>query len=173
MTGIYPPQVRVYEVSELSLKFERHLTSEIIDFQVWFEFFLGSFCFKGTWRKAWNWVQSVAWNMENVVWVAGTSRWLFQTGLFVRRSICVVACKIWQLLQYSDSKVGIIHCTIFFPTWNVSLYLELSHSFLIWFSSFTNLLQDGKGSVLWSLVLWFTSGRFITWSLPSKFGTGL
>lgn len=39
MTGIYPPQVRVYEVSELSLKFERHLTSEIIDFQVWFEIF--------------------------------------------------------------------------------------------------------------------------------------
>ena len=39
MTGIYPPQVRVYEVSELSLKFERHLTSEIIDFQVRFFFF--------------------------------------------------------------------------------------------------------------------------------------
>lgn len=32
--GIYPPQVRVFEVSELSLKFERHLTSEIVDFQV-------------------------------------------------------------------------------------------------------------------------------------------
>lgn len=33
-TGIYPPQVRVFELSELSLKFERHLTSEIVDFQV-------------------------------------------------------------------------------------------------------------------------------------------
>lgn len=33
-SGIYPPQVRVFELSELSLKFERHLTSEIVDFQV-------------------------------------------------------------------------------------------------------------------------------------------
>jgi len=33
-SGIYPPQVRVYELSELSLKFERHLTSEIVNFQV-------------------------------------------------------------------------------------------------------------------------------------------
>lgn len=32
--GIYPPQVKVYELGELSLKFERHLTSEIINFQV-------------------------------------------------------------------------------------------------------------------------------------------
>ncbi|KAK9091762.1 hypothetical protein Sjap_024939 [Stephania japonica] len=33
-SGIYPPQVKVYELKELSLKFERHLISEIIDFQV-------------------------------------------------------------------------------------------------------------------------------------------
>ncbi|XP_057735437.1 uncharacterized protein LOC130950854 [Arachis stenosperma] len=33
-SGIYPPQVKVYEVRELGLKFERHLDSEIIDFQV-------------------------------------------------------------------------------------------------------------------------------------------
>ncbi|CAL8173038.1 unnamed protein product [Prunus armeniaca] len=32
--GIYPPQVKVYELRELSLKFERHLDSEIIDFEV-------------------------------------------------------------------------------------------------------------------------------------------
>ncbi|KAL6970014.1 hypothetical protein U1Q18_029722 [Sarracenia purpurea var. burkii] len=32
--GIYPPQVKVYELRELSLKFERHLISEIINFQV-------------------------------------------------------------------------------------------------------------------------------------------
>ncbi|XP_030928023.1 ribosome biogenesis protein ENP2-like isoform X1 [Quercus lobata] len=34
VSGIYPPQVKVYELSQLSLKFERHLDSEIIDFQV-------------------------------------------------------------------------------------------------------------------------------------------
>ncbi|XLU68352.1 hypothetical protein S245_027405, partial [Arachis hypogaea] len=33
-SGIYPPQVKVCEVRELGLKFERHLDSEIIDFQV-------------------------------------------------------------------------------------------------------------------------------------------
>lgn len=33
-SGIYPPQVKVYELRELSLKFERHLVSEIIDFQI-------------------------------------------------------------------------------------------------------------------------------------------
>ncbi|KAL2895876.1 Nucleolar protein 10 [Bienertia sinuspersici] len=33
-SGIYPPQVKVYELRELSLKFERHLDAEIIDFQV-------------------------------------------------------------------------------------------------------------------------------------------
>ncbi|CAI7755896.1 unnamed protein product [Closterium sp. NIES-54] len=32
--GVYPPQVRVYELAELSLKFERNLDSEIVDFQV-------------------------------------------------------------------------------------------------------------------------------------------
>ncbi|PON38647.1 Guanine nucleotide-binding protein, beta subunit [Parasponia andersonii] len=32
-SGIYPPQVKVYELSQLSMKFERHLDSEIIDFQ--------------------------------------------------------------------------------------------------------------------------------------------
>ncbi|XP_058779809.1 uncharacterized protein LOC131653592 isoform X2 [Vicia villosa] len=35
-SGIYPPQVKVYEVREFGLKFERHLDSEIIDFQVLF-----------------------------------------------------------------------------------------------------------------------------------------
>ncbi|KAI3711914.1 hypothetical protein L1987_70463 [Smallanthus sonchifolius] len=33
-SGIYPPQVKVYELRELSLKFERHLISEIINFQL-------------------------------------------------------------------------------------------------------------------------------------------
>uniref|UniRef100_A0A803M631 Nucleolar protein 10 n=1 Tax=Chenopodium quinoa TaxID=63459 RepID=A0A803M631_CHEQI len=33
-SGIYPPQVKVYELRELSLKFERHLVSEIVDFEV-------------------------------------------------------------------------------------------------------------------------------------------
>ncbi|XP_075110236.1 uncharacterized protein LOC107828340 [Nicotiana tabacum] len=33
-SGIYPPQVKVYELRELSLKFERHLVSEIVNFQV-------------------------------------------------------------------------------------------------------------------------------------------
>ncbi|KAL5726458.1 hypothetical protein ACHQM5_009500 [Ranunculus cassubicifolius] len=33
-SGVYPPQVKVYELKELALKFERHLISEIIDFQV-------------------------------------------------------------------------------------------------------------------------------------------
>ncbi|CAI9285291.1 unnamed protein product [Lactuca saligna] len=33
-SGIYPPQIKVYELRELSLKFERHLISEIINFQV-------------------------------------------------------------------------------------------------------------------------------------------
>jgi hypothetical protein len=32
--GIYPPQVKVYELKELSMKFERHMISEIINFQV-------------------------------------------------------------------------------------------------------------------------------------------
>lgn len=34
MSGIYPPQVKVYELKELSMKFERHMISEIVDFQV-------------------------------------------------------------------------------------------------------------------------------------------
>uniref|UniRef100_A0A9I9DI69 Nucleolar protein 10 n=1 Tax=Cucumis melo TaxID=3656 RepID=A0A9I9DI69_CUCME len=33
-SGIYPPQVKVYELRELSLKFKRHFDSEIIDFQI-------------------------------------------------------------------------------------------------------------------------------------------
>ncbi|KAL2476495.1 embryo sac development arrest 7 [Abeliophyllum distichum] len=33
-SGIYPPQIKVYELRELSLKFERHFISEIINFQV-------------------------------------------------------------------------------------------------------------------------------------------
>lgn len=33
-SGIYPPQIKVYELKQMSLKFERHLISEIIDFQV-------------------------------------------------------------------------------------------------------------------------------------------
>ncbi|KAK6232094.1 hypothetical protein SCA6_002167 [Theobroma cacao] len=32
--SIYPPQVKVYELRQFSMKFERHLESEIIDFQV-------------------------------------------------------------------------------------------------------------------------------------------
>ncbi|CAA7391883.1 unnamed protein product [Spirodela intermedia] len=33
-SGIYPPAVKVYELKDMALKFERHLTSEIINFQV-------------------------------------------------------------------------------------------------------------------------------------------
>uniref|UniRef100_A0A0D9WLA9 Uncharacterized protein n=1 Tax=Leersia perrieri TaxID=77586 RepID=A0A0D9WLA9_9ORYZ len=33
-SGIYPPQVKVYELKELSMKFERHMISEIVNFQV-------------------------------------------------------------------------------------------------------------------------------------------
>lgn len=32
--GGYPPQLRAFELRELSLKFERHFTSEVVDFQV-------------------------------------------------------------------------------------------------------------------------------------------
>ncbi|KAL7128478.1 hypothetical protein ABFS83_14G319700 [Erythranthe nasuta] len=33
-SGIYPPQVKVYQLGQYSLKFERHLISEIINFQI-------------------------------------------------------------------------------------------------------------------------------------------
>lgn len=33
-SGIYPPQMKVYELKELSMKFERHMISEIVDFEV-------------------------------------------------------------------------------------------------------------------------------------------
>lgn len=33
-SGIYPPQIKVYELSQLSMKFERHLDSEIVDFEI-------------------------------------------------------------------------------------------------------------------------------------------
>ena len=33
-SGVYPPQVRVFELAELSLKFERNLDSEIVEFLV-------------------------------------------------------------------------------------------------------------------------------------------
>ncbi|KAL4527757.1 hypothetical protein Ndes2437A_g02896 [Nannochloris sp. 'desiccata'] len=33
-TGYHPPRVRVYDTSQLSMKFERHLDSEIVDFQI-------------------------------------------------------------------------------------------------------------------------------------------
>ncbi|CAN1795543.1 Nucleolar protein 10 [Linum perenne] len=33
-SGIYPPQIKVYELRQLSLKFERHFESEIINFQI-------------------------------------------------------------------------------------------------------------------------------------------
>lgn len=34
VTGIHPPQVKVFELNQLALKFERHLLSEVIDFQI-------------------------------------------------------------------------------------------------------------------------------------------
>ncbi|XP_038970616.1 nucleolar protein 10 isoform X2 [Phoenix dactylifera] len=34
LASIYPPQIKVFELRQLSLKFERHLVSEIINFQV-------------------------------------------------------------------------------------------------------------------------------------------
>jgi ribosome biogenesis protein ENP2 len=33
-TGVYKPQLRVYELAELSLKFERHSDCENVDFEV-------------------------------------------------------------------------------------------------------------------------------------------
>ena len=33
-SGYHPPRVRVYDVSQLSMKFERHLDAEIVDFQI-------------------------------------------------------------------------------------------------------------------------------------------
>ncbi|KAK9820064.1 hypothetical protein WJX72_005625 [[Myrmecia] bisecta] len=33
-TGIHPPKVKVYELSQLSMKFERHLDAEIVDFEI-------------------------------------------------------------------------------------------------------------------------------------------
>lgn len=33
-TGTHPPRVRCYELSELSMKFERHFDTEIVDFEV-------------------------------------------------------------------------------------------------------------------------------------------
>lgn len=33
-SGVYPPIIKTFEVSQYSLKFERHLTSEIVQFQV-------------------------------------------------------------------------------------------------------------------------------------------
>uniref|UniRef100_A0A1D2A8K0 Uncharacterized protein n=1 Tax=Auxenochlorella protothecoides TaxID=3075 RepID=A0A1D2A8K0_AUXPR len=33
-SGYHPPRVRVYDVNQLSLKFERHLNAEIVDFQI-------------------------------------------------------------------------------------------------------------------------------------------
>ena len=33
-TGIHAPRLRVYELSQLSMKFERHFDAEIVDFQV-------------------------------------------------------------------------------------------------------------------------------------------
>lgn len=41
--GIYPPQMKVYELRELSLKFERHLVSEIVNFQVIYRFAIHKF----------------------------------------------------------------------------------------------------------------------------------
>lgn len=32
-TGTYPPQIKVYELGQLSMKFERHLDSQIVQFQ--------------------------------------------------------------------------------------------------------------------------------------------
>lgn len=34
VSGIYPPQVKVYELREFAMKFERHLDSEIVDFEI-------------------------------------------------------------------------------------------------------------------------------------------
>lgn len=33
-SGVYPPQIQVYDTSETSMKFKRHVDSEIVDFQV-------------------------------------------------------------------------------------------------------------------------------------------
>lgn len=33
-TGVYPPQVKVYELGELSMKFERHMDCEVVQFDI-------------------------------------------------------------------------------------------------------------------------------------------
>lgn len=33
-TGLYPPAIRVFEVEEMSMKFERALEAEVINFEV-------------------------------------------------------------------------------------------------------------------------------------------
>ena len=33
-TGVYPPQVKVYELSQLGMKFERHIDAEVVTFKV-------------------------------------------------------------------------------------------------------------------------------------------
>ncbi|KAJ9505120.1 hypothetical protein QJQ45_009472 [Haematococcus lacustris] len=33
-TGYHPPQAKVYDLANLALKFDRHLDSEVVDFQV-------------------------------------------------------------------------------------------------------------------------------------------
>jgi hypothetical protein len=34
LTGLYKPQIKCYELAQLSLKFERHLDNEIVKFEV-------------------------------------------------------------------------------------------------------------------------------------------
>ena len=34
VTGLHPPQVKVYDLSQLSMKFERHLDAEVVDFAI-------------------------------------------------------------------------------------------------------------------------------------------
>ena len=33
VSGVYKPQIKVFEVDQLSLKFERHVDSEVVQFQ--------------------------------------------------------------------------------------------------------------------------------------------
>jgi ribosome biogenesis protein ENP2 len=37
-TGVYKPQIRVYEFAEMSMKFERHTDAENVNFEVRFYF---------------------------------------------------------------------------------------------------------------------------------------
>lgn len=95
LPGIYPPQVKVYELRELSLKFERHLVSEIIDFQVL--------------PQAWCSYYSIFYSSRRwlafIFLLADSEWWLFKDCISLCWSLGLLTCKIWKPLQHTNTKV--------------------------------------------------------------------